>query len=321
MNLEFTSPLALALLPMPLAFCLFNNHTPKITTGLVIPRVIVERLYSNQDQPPRIPLSWRRLVAFVGWIALVFGLAGPRAPDSTPALPAYGRDIILAVDLSGSMMKRDFEFNGSSVSRLELVKQVASDLIRRREGDRIGLVIFAERTYAASPLSFDTHAVAQTLNEMEIGLVGRSTAIGEGLGLSLKRLLSSEAPTRIVILLSDGSNNSGSSEPAAVAELAKKLGIKVYTIGLGLEDTASSPESRDAVDYVTLQRVAEISGGAAFRARSSADLDEAMHSIEGLVAGSISAPPTIIFHEFWIYPAFVSLLACAIATLGLRTKK
>ena len=321
MNFEFTTPLALLLMPMPLAFWLLNNHNRKISTGLLIPRVIVEGLSSSHNYSLTIRAFWRILVLFIGWFALVFGLAGPRAPESIPALPARGRDIMLAVDLSGSMMKRDFDYNGSSISRLELVKQVASDLIRRREGDRIGLVIFAEKTYAASPLSFDTHAVAHTLNEMEIGLVGRSTAIGEGLGLSLKRLLSSQAPTRIVILLSDGSNNSGSSEPAAVAELAKKLGIKVYTIGLGLEDTASSPESRDAVDYVTLQRVAEISGGAAFRARSSADLDQAMHSIEGLVAGSISAPPTIIFHEYWIYPATVSLLACAIATLSLRIRK
>lgn len=321
MTLEFTSPLALTLLPMPLVFWLWNDRKSMNSNDLVVPRVIVERISSNQNHALSLPIYWRLVVLLMAWIALVFGLAGPRAPVSIPALPAHGRDIILAVDLSGSMMKRDFELDGSSVSRLELVKQVATALIRRREGDRIGLVIFAEKTYAASPLSFDTHAVAQTLNEMEIGLVGRSTAIGEGLGLSLKRLLSSPAPTRIVILLSDGSNNSGSSEPAAVAELAKKLGIKVYTIGLGLEDTASSPESRDAVDYVTLQRVAEISGGAAFRAKSSADLDQAMHSIEGLVAGSISTPPTIIFHEFWLYLAAASLAACVIATLGLRTSK
>lgn len=321
MNFEFTSPLAFTLLPLPMALWLLSNRKQRVSTGLVIPRVIVEGLSSRKKQTLLSPVSWRIYFAFLGWVFLIFGLAGPRAPDSIPALPAYGRDIILAVDLSGSMMKRDFEIDRSSISRLELVKHVASDLIRRREGDRIGLVIFAEKTYAASPLSFDTHAVAQTLNEMEIGLVGRSTAIGEGLGLSLKRLLSSQAPTRIVILLSDGSNNSGSSEPIDVAKLAKKLGIKVYTIGLGLEDTASSPESRDAVDYVTLQRVAEISGGAAFRARSSADLDQAMHSIEDLVAGSISTPPTIIFHEFWVYPATVSLLAFAIASLSLRIRK
>lgn len=319
--LELANPLALFLLPGPLIARAMSNGAPQSGPMIMLPVSIKDKLRARMAIDQRDRFSWRMILAIVAWIGVVVGFSGPRIVNSVAALPMSGRDLVLAIDLSGSMMKRDFDLGGVSLTRLELVKKVASELVLRREGDRIGLVIFAEKALAAAPLSFDTAAIARSLEEMEIGLVGRSTAIGEGLGLALKRLVNSAAQSRIVILLSDGANNAGSSEPAAVADLARRLGVKVFTIGLGVEDTLSHPESRDAVDFVTLQRVAEIGGGAAFRARSGAELDQAMKLIESMVTTMAPAPPSVIYTELWIYPAFVSLLACGFVILTSRTRK
>lgn len=315
----FATPVLLALAPAPLLMMARANRA-SASRGLMLPASIRDRLESG-GAISAAPASWRLILAGLAWISLVLALAGPRVADAVAALPASGRDIMLALDLSGSMTKQDFTLNGNAVSRLALMKHVGSEFIRRREGDRIGLVVFAEAAFAAAPLSFDVQAVARALNEMEIGLVGRSTAIGEGLGLALKRLADSKSPSRIVILLSDGQNNAGASAPVAVAELARSLGVKLYTIGLGVEDTTTNPTQYDAVDFATLQRIAEIGGGASFRARSSEDLDAAAHAIEALATGPSPAPPAIIFHELWIYPASFAFIACAMLALASRARR
>lgn len=319
--IELANPFALFLLPGPLIANAFSTGAPQPNAVILLPASIRDKLRSRMMSGEVRGSSWRMIAAILAWIGIVTGFAGPRIPNSIAALPMSGRDLMLAIDLSGSMMKRDFDLGGVSLTRLELVKKVAAELVLRREGDRIGLVIFAEKALAAAPLSFDAPAIARSLEEMEIGLVGRSTAIGEGLGLALKRLVNSTAQSRVVILLSDGANNAGSSEPSAVADLARRLGVKVFTIGLGVEDTTTHPESRDAVDFVTLQKVAEIGGGSAFRARSGAELDQAMKRIESMVASTALAPPVVIYTELWIYPAVVSLLACGFILLTSRARK
>lgn len=316
---EFAAPMAFLLMPAPLLLLAFAGSAQTASRALILPESIRERFRAPPAGAARAFLAWPLLAAGIAWIGLVVALAGPRVADAVAALPASGRDIMLALDLSGSMTKRDFKLDGDVVSRLELVKHVGMELIRRREGDRIGLVVFAETALVASPLSFDTRAVARALDEMEIGLVGRSTAIGEGLGLALKRLADATAPTRVVILLSDGANNAGSADPAAVAALAKNMGVRIYTIGLGVEDTTTTSNRYEAVDFDALQNVARISGGEAFRARTGEDLDKAAHSIEALAAGAAPAPPTVIFHELWIYPATLAFAACAAVALASRT--
>lgn len=320
-TIELANPLALLLLPIPMIFIAFSKSKPDINAAIVLPASIRDKLSAELYSGGRDRISRRMVAIIFAWIGIVIGFSGPRIANSTAALPMSGRDLMLAIDLSGSMMKRDFELGGISLTRLELVKRVASELVLRREGDRIGLVIFAEKALAAAPLSFDTKAIAQSLEEMEIGLVGRSTAIGEGLGLALKRLVNSTARTRVVILLSDGANNSGSSDPSAVADLAKRLGIKIFTIGLGVEDTLTHPDSRDAVDFVTLQKVAEIGDGAAFRAHSGAELEQAMKIIESMVTSTALAPPSVVYTELWLYPAFVSLTACSLLLIKSRIIK
>jgi len=319
-GLNFATPLAFAFLPVPLLLLAFAGREAPANGGLALPASIRARLGARGDAASARSML-RPILAIFAWASLVAALSGPRLPAAVAALPASGRDIVLALDLSGSMTKRDFTLDGADVSRLDLVKHVGSELIRRREGDRIGLVVFAENALAAAPLSFDVRAVERTLQQMEIGLVGRSTAIGEGLGLALKRLVESTAPARIVVLLSDGANNAGSSEPAAVAELAQTLGIKVFTIGLGVADTTTSPEDAEAVDFAALQKVAQIGGGMAFRARTGEDLEAAARAIEAQIAGPAPAPPSIVYDELWVWPATLAFAACAALALSTRARR
>lgn len=319
-GLELATPLALILLPAPWLLRLLLGGDAAPGGGLPLPATMRER-FGVGASTSRSRLSRRAIIRALAWIGLVLALSGPRIAGAVAALPAAGRDIMLALDLSGSMTKTDFELNGAAASRLAVLKHFGAELIRRRAGDRIGLVVFAETAFAAAPLSFDLRAVSAALEEMEIGLVGRSTAIGEGLGLALKRLSDSTAPSRVVILLSDGANNAGSSEPVAVAELARSMDVDIFTIGLGVNDTVTDPADTDAVDFVALQHIAEIGGGAAFRARTGAELDAATRAIEALLASPAPAPPTIIYRELWIYPGALAFLAATALALATRERR
>ncbi len=316
---DFASPLALALAPAPLLAAWAIPARRGASSGLLIPSALRDRFAAHGGASPRA--SHALALAWFAWLSIVVALAGPRIAAATPALAASGRDIMLALDLSGSMTKTDFLLDGAAASRLAVLKRVGAQLIRRRAGDRIGLVIFAENAFAAAPLTFDVEAVIETLDEMGIGLVGRSTAIGEGLGLALKRLTDSSAPTRVIILLSDGANNAGSSEPAAVAALAKQLGVKIFTIGLGVNDTSDPGDDPDAVDFLALKKIAEIADGAAFRARTSDELDAAARAIEDLAAGEMLAPPSIIHRDLWPYPATLAFIAGLALTFAQRAAR
>ncbi|PNG26182.1 VWA domain-containing protein [Methylocella silvestris] len=309
---DLAAPLALALLPLPLIALFWRRDRAATAGGLTIPRAIAERLTSGGRVAAR-PGGSRlgALLAWAAWILVVVALAGPRTVAANPAQPASGRDIIFALDLSGSMAAEDFVLDGHAASRIDALKRVGAALIKRRTGDRVGLVIFAERAYAAAPLSFDVDAVSRTLAEIPLGLVGHSTAIGEGLGLALKRLTESKAPSRIIVLLSDGANDAGTTDPMGVAELAPGLGVKIYTIGLGVVDTQTFNGLGDPVDFLALQRLAEIGGGEAFRVRTTEDLAYASAAIERLVAGEAEASVSVQRRELWPYAAGLSFLACA----------
>jgi Ca-activated chloride channel family protein len=313
---EFALPLAFALLPLPLAAIVWRRDRAEAPGGLRIPQSVVERLRGEAPALPR-PGGGRlnAALAVIAWAALVVALAGPRSVAASPANPASGRDIVFALDLSGSMVAEDFMLDGRPASRIDALRRVGAEMIARRVGDRIGLVVFAEKAYAAAPLSFDVAAVSRTLADTPLGLVGHSTAIGDGLGLALKRLSDSDAPSRIIVLLSDGANDAGTTDPVGVAELARNLGVRIYTIGLGINDTQNPNGDRDPVDFLALQRLAEIGGGEAFRVRTTQELADAAAAIEKLVAGELAAPAAVVHRDLWVYPAGLSLLACVAMAL------
>ena len=303
---DLATPWALSLLPLPLVVAQWRQRGPTQTSGLRLSSAMRERVGGHVSV--QRPASRAVLARWAAWAFLVVALAGPRTVAATPALPATGRDIELVLDLSGSMIAQDMLSAGKPISRIDLLKKAGSELIRRRAGDRIGLVIFAEHALAAAPLSFDAEEVARVLNHVEIGLVGRSTAIGDGLGLAVKRLSESTSPTRIIILLSDGSNNAGTMDPMGVTKLARSLGIRIYTIGFGPNETLTPDDDPDSVDFVALQKIAGDSGGEAFRVRNGEDFAEASRKIEALLAGETAAPPAVLHHEFWPVPAAAGLL-------------
>jgi Ca-activated chloride channel family protein len=225
----------------------------------------------------------------LGWTLLVFACARPVWQGEPIEQAVSGRDLMLAVDLSGSMEIGDFVLKGSKVDRLTATKAVAGEFIERRVGDRVGLVLFGERAYLQAPLTFDRKTVRTLLDESVIGLAGDKTAIGDAIGLAVKRLKENPKDQRVLILLSDGANTAGTVAPLQAAELAAKEGLKVYTIGIGademvIRDLLGSRKvnpSQD-LDEPTMRGIAEQTGGRYFRARDVKELENIYQMLDEL---------------------------------------
>jgi Ca-activated chloride channel homolog len=335
---DLAAPWVLLALPLPLLAARLIPAEPEGGSGaLRVPGTLVGTARSGADLAARG--RRRAALTWTLWVTLVAALSGPRLVMPAAALPASGREIMIAMDLSGSMERRDFAIDGETVTRLAAVKRVGTDFIRRRAGDRIGLVIFADQAYVAAAPSFDTAAVARALDEATIGISGRSTGIGDGLGLALRRLdprdaggeaasgarpgekpgaKPGEKAAKAVILLSDGANNAGQTAPKDVAELAKELGIKVYTIALGPRDMADADGEQDVVDTETLRDMAQASGGEAFRVRTTEDLVRVADAIDRLEGGRALAPPLPLRRDLWPWPAALAFLSAALLLASRR---
>jgi Ca-activated chloride channel family protein len=198
-------------------------------------------------------------------------------------LPNSGRDLMLAVDISGSMRIEDMQLGQALARRIDAVRQVGAQFIEHRSGDRLGLILFGSNAYVQSPLSFDIATVKRFLLEAQIGFAGQETAIGDAIGLAVKRLKERPAESRVLILLTDGQDTASSVQPLDAAKLASELGIRIYTIGIGADEMTlpglfgSSFGSRQVnpsaeLDEASLQEIAKITGGQYFRARNPQEL-------------------------------------------------
>ena len=303
---DFATPIFFLLFPVPFLVARFLPAAQGGTGSLLVPQTIAEGLAGPSGTG--IGVKSAKLVPWALWTLLIIAISGPQLVIPGAALPATGRDVVLALDLSGSMETEDFDLNGTTVSRLDAVKSVATDFVRGRSGDRVALVIFAEDAYFATPLTYDVEAVARRIAEASIGISGRSTAISQGLGLALKRLSASDAASKVVILLSDGKNTSGSVNPLDAAHLARELGVRVHTIAMGIHDTDDDVPIRDAVDAKTLNAVAELSDGTAFRVRTTDDLEQVSAAIDAMETHPENLPGTKITRSLWIYPAALAFL-------------
>jgi Ca-activated chloride channel homolog len=315
---SLASPIALLLLPLPQLAARILSQPGAESGALIVPNAIAARLEAGQASA--MDAAGRRLLPIILWVALVLAIAGPQRVVPTKALPASGRDIVLSLDLSGSMEQMDFEYEGRKVSRLDAVKRMAIAFVRGRAGDRVGLVIFAKEPYFATPPTYDVEAVAQSIEAATIGISGRSTAISDGLGLALKRLEKSASRSRVVILLSDGVNNAGTVVPKDAAELARTLGIRVHTIALGPRDMSETENDPDVVDTETLRAVAQASGGTAFRVRTTSDLEAVGRSIDAMETSPAEAPVAEIHRNFWMYPAALAFLAALLVLVSDRRR-
>lgn len=224
--------------------------------------------------------SGMHLWGLLCWILLLLAAARPVWQGEAIEQAVSGRDLMLAVDLSGSMEIADFVLKGHKVDRLTATKAVAGEFIERRVGDRVGLILFGDKAYLQAPLTFDRKTVRTLLDESVIGLAGDKTAIGDAIGLAVKRLKDNPEGQRVLILLSDGANTAGTVAPLQAADLAAKAGLKVYTVGIGademvIRDLLGSRKvnpSQD-LDEPTMRGIAEKTGGRYFRARDVAELE------------------------------------------------
>jgi len=245
-------------------------------------------------------------------ILLVFALARPQSGKAHSKVTTEGIDIVLALDVSGSMLAEDFQLKNKRRNRLYVAKEVVKDFIEWRENDRIGMVVFAGQAYTQCPLTLDYDVLLQFLEKVEIGMVEDGTAIGSAIGVCVNRLKSSKAKSKVVILLTDGRNNAGGIDPLTAAELSKTFGMKIYTVGAGTKGLAPYPVKnlfglktyrsiQIDIDEEGLTEIAKITGGKYFRATDTASLKEVYQQIDSLEKTKMEEAKYTEYSELFIY--------------------
>jgi Ca-activated chloride channel family protein len=312
-------PLVLLMLPLPLLVYFLlpaNDHAQQ--AALHVPVVADFQLGASPVEGIATK-RWRLWLGLLAWILLVLAASRPQWLGEVLAIPVSGRDLVLAVDLSDSMRTGDFKIEDEQVNRLQATKRVASDFIERRRGDRLGLILFGTQAYLQVPLTFDGKTVNRLLQESAIGLAGERTAIGDAIGLAIKRMDLETENTRVLILMTDGANTAGEVTPLKAAQLAASRGLRIYTIGIGADEQIESswfgtrrvnPSAQ--LDEKTLREIARISGGRYFRARDSealAEIYRLLDELEPITSDSQNLRPV---QALFFWP-----LVCALLLAGL----
>jgi Ca-activated chloride channel family protein len=316
--LEWAWPLMLLVLPLPwLVASLLRAAQTRSGDALRLPYAL-EGLDAVTGANP-VP-SWRRLLALAAWCALIAAAARPQWVGEPVALSRTGRDLLLAVDASGSMSIQDMAINGRAVSRYTAIKAIAGDFIKRRAGDRIGLIVFGTQAYLLTPLTFDRDTVFKQLAESAIGLPGKETAIGDAVGLAVKRLRERPQDRRVLVLLTDGVNDAGELDPRKAIELAVAEHVKIYTIGMGADSMrvdgffGSQMVNPSAdLDEKMLTAMADKTGGRFFRARNTAELAQINTDIDRLEPSDDAKQQFRPIDEMFYWPLSVALLLALLA--------
>jgi Ca-activated chloride channel family protein len=286
--------------------------------------------YSDVGLAREVARSSRSRVGVLVWllpilagVLMITGLARPQRDHSSTEVTANGIDIVLGLDVSGSMTALDFQVNNRRVNRIEVVKSVVAKFIEERPDDRIGIIAFAGAPYLVSPITLDHDWLLQNLERVNIGTAEDGTAIGSAIAASVNRLRTTPAKSKVIILLTDGVNNTGKISPLAAAEAAKALGVKIYTIGVGVRGKAPIPVKDEAgnwhlimaqvdVDEKTLQAVAAETGGRFYRATDTDSLQKIYEQINGYEKSAQTVQKFEHYEE--LYPW---ALIPALAILGL----
>ncbi|MEO8903707.1 MAG: VWA domain-containing protein [Polyangiaceae bacterium] len=286
--IHFASPALLWLLLLVPAFYLWRGRRGS-SPALGFSSTTTARAVAKE-----VKNRWGRWLALARGPALALGivaLARPQAVHAHSSATASGVDLTLVVDVSGSMSSLDFKQNDAPVDRLSVVKSVVSSFIADRPNDRIGMIAFAGRPYLVSPLTLDHDFLQSNLERVRIGMVEDGTAIGSAIGAAVNRLRAQPAKSKVVVLLTDGVNNAGSVKPELAAQAAKALGVRIYTIGVGVRGEAPMPVTeKDGsthivmtkvdVDEDTLRRIADTTGGRFFRATDTDSLKQIYSAID-----------------------------------------
>jgi Ca-activated chloride channel family protein len=316
-RLRFADPwYLLLLLAIPLIFARRSWAEKKFRRGLVFPQLgLVKQLSRSWTVRLRSKLLLFRLV---GLALLIVAFARPQLGSAEEDILTEGVDIMLALDVSGSMAAEDFRPR----NRITVAKQVMEEFIKGRRTDRIGLIIFAARSFTKCPLTIDYDVLLKQVEDIQLGTIEDGTAIGSGLANAVNRLRASKAKSRVIILLTDGVNNSGEIDPLTAAELARSLEFKVYTVGVGREGVAPFPvndpvfgrryvEVQVQIDEESLQKIASLTGGQYFRAVDRDSLEKIFRTIDSLEKSKISVKSYTHYNEvfgYFLWPGLALVL-------------
>jgi Ca-activated chloride channel homolog len=274
-------------------------------------------------------LPWRAALLWLVWTLAVAAAARPQFVGDAIALPVSGRDLLMAVDLSGSMEEQDFRLGDKWVDRLTATKAVATEFIANRVGDRLGLILFGREAYLQTPLTFDRQTIQTLLDESAIGLAGKETAIGDAIGLAIRTLEDAgvEEGRRVLILLTDGANTAGEVDPLKAAELAAQRKVIIYTIGIGADALTvrglfglrQINPSAD-LDEQTLTAIATMTGGRYFRARNTEELAEIYGVLDELEPAESDEAGFRPVKELFYWPLGLALALAALGGLAARVR-
>ncbi len=264
-----------AALPLPLLIRRFFPKYSDKESSLIVPffHEVSEQFSTTQSRS----ILWLSL-AILAWLSLVLASARPQWIDEKVNVSVTGRDLLVALDISGSMQQMDFSV--SNTSRFEAVRQIAGDFMRRREGDRVGLILFGSQPYLYAPLTLDVDTVVEFLNGSQVGFAGQRTAIGDTIGFAVKVLRERPAENRILILLTDGENSAGSLEPLQAMQLAVEHGVRIFVIGIGPNYEPSQRANPAFQSRYVLPTIAESTGGVYFHASNSRMLEDVYKTID-----------------------------------------
>ena len=261
------------------------------------------------------------VLTYVAIVLFIIGLARPQEGQKRTEILSQGVDIVLAIDTSGSMQALDFKKNEDQVTRLSVVKDVVAEFVKSREMDRIGMVVFGANAFTQCPLTLDQNILLSFINKLKIGMAGDATAIGSAIGISAKRLKDLKSKSKVIILLTDGRNNSGAISPLQAAEIAKTLGIKVYTIGIGkrgkapfLVDTIFGKRliyRNVDIDEKVLNKISKMTNAKYFRATDLKSLKDIYKQIDLLEKSEVKTLDHSEYKElfhFFLIPGFILLI-------------
>ncbi len=309
--MHFAAPIFfLALLILP---WLFFRALKKKQTSLRFPTLnVIKRIKLPESLNPERMLSLIRILALV---LIILALARPQSAESERELETKGVDIIISMDISGSMQAEDFH----PQNRLEVAKEEGKRFIKGRKHDRIGMVVFARQAYTQCPLTLDYEVLTTLIDDIRLGMIKDGTAIGLGIATAVNRLRESDAKSKVMILLTDGENNSGNIDPITAAEVAQGFGIKIYTIGIGKGGLVPFPvddplfgkryvQAKVDIDEKMLKRIADITGGTFFRARDPKGLEEAYKQIDKLEKSEVKVKEFSNYNELFHYALWPALL-------------
>ncbi|MCQ2914856.1 MAG: VWA domain-containing protein [Alphaproteobacteria bacterium] len=310
---QFVWPLVFCLLPLPYLIRAILSPVQQGGYALSIPfyKDLINIKSTKHNVFKNNYALFKLLFSFIIWFLILSAAARPQWAGEAEKISSDARNVMLVLDLSGSMAEPDFVIGNQQVRRWDAVRYVVSDFIEKRQGDRIGIILFGERAYQYAPLTFDLNTLSTLISEAEVGMAGTQTAIGDALGLALKKSTDIPASSKVIILLSDGVSNAGTLTPEKATELCAKAGVKVYTIGIGSQSKDFigffGPRSED-IDEESLRKIATDTNALYFRAKTTNELKhvyDEINKIEAIKNDDVYIKP---IKELFYYPLSIALL-------------